>query len=142
MTATTRGGRNRSGLSEFLPDVDKGTPKVETHLDRAIIRANIAEAILRTRSHLAAFELADSILATGKVPVVRQFAHARHHQTIRNIVQAAHEPLSHHALVGYVERGCRLNEVEALAAVYEAHLAGCIAVDIVDGGVYRYVAVS
>lgn len=136
------GGANRSTLSDFLPKTDRGTPKVETHLDRLIIRTNIAEAILRSRSHLAAFELADAILATGKVPVVRQFVHARHHETIRNMVQAALRPLSHHALVGYVERGCDLNEVEALAAIYEAHLAGYIAVDMVDGGVYRYVAVS
>lgn len=136
-----QGGANRSGLSEYLPEVEKGAAKVETYLDRQIIRANIAETILRCRSHQAAFDLADSILATGKAPAVRQFIYARHHLAVRNMV-AAREPLSHHVLLGYVERGCRLDEVEALAAIHETYLAGHIAVDAIDGGRYRYVAVS
>lgn len=141
-TTENRGGANRSGLSDYLPPVEKGTTKVETHLDRAIIRANIAETILRCRSHRAAFDLADSLIATGKAPAVRQFVYARHHQSIRNLVAVAVEPLSHHRLVGFVERGCNLDEAEALAAIHEAYLAGYIAVDAIDGGVYRYVAVS
>lgn len=136
------GGSNRSALSDYLPPVEKGAAKVETHLDRQIIRANIAETILRCRSHRAAFDLADSLLATGKAPAVRQFMYARHHATVRNIVAAAVDPLSHHRLVGFVERACRLDEVEALAAIHEAYLTGHIAVDTIDGGVYRYVAVA